>query len=169
VWLKPGVLGEHDNKYGGLLQDEWCMAKMIRMFETDIDKIPAPPSIEQSEKELDKMPDPPSQEDRECRLNRVRALQKAYKVAYDLLEQPNDHDEHSMHVPENHLDDVLKDLKLNPAVEAMLNIPLVLNCKRRPTARRLLASTELQTLARLRGRAGQAQSAAGGPPKGAHR
>jgi hypothetical protein len=146
VWLKPGVLGEHDNKYGGLLQDEWCMAKMIRMFETDENKMPAPPSMTLPEKELDEMPEPPSGEDRERRLRRVRALQKAYKTAYDLLEQPNDHDEDSMHVPETNFNDVLKDLKLSPAVESMLRAQLILDWKRRPTAQCLLSSTELHAL-----------------------
>lgn len=146
AWLRPGVLGVHDNKYWGLLQDEWCMAKMIHMFETDKDKIPAPPSIDQLEKELDKMPDPPSEEDRERQLNRVEARQKAYKAAYDLLDQPDEGDEGSMHVPKKRLDDVLKDLELPPAVEAMLRIPFVLDHKRRPTAQQLLDSTAFQTL-----------------------
>ena len=109
------------------------MAKMILMFETEKDKIPAPPSEEAWEHDLEKL----------------KARKHLYDFAYLLLEQPNDGDEGSMHVPKRDFKEVLKELELLPAVETMISLPFVLDYHHRPTAEALLSSKEFRKLCKL--------------------
>ncbi|KAK4239538.1 hypothetical protein C8A03DRAFT_32397 [Achaetomium macrosporum] len=117
-WLKQYILGPHDNKLGSLFDEAWCMAKIIRLFEKYKGTMPGPPE------------------------DAKRVKKTIHKLAYDLLTQPDDGDEYSMHVPARPFDEVVPKLDISPEVEAMLRRFFVLDHNARPTAQELLQSFE---------------------------
>ncbi|KAL9123799.1 MAG: hypothetical protein Q9217_006810 [Psora testacea] len=123
VWLKHNVLGPQDVKDGlQAFSDAWCIAKIIRTFETKDDKMP----------DVDE--------------DAAKHVKSMYKLGRKLLTQPDDGTPESMHVTARPFDEVLRGLALLPQVEALLRRFFVLNSQRRPTAETLFSSQELESL-----------------------
>lgn len=72
-----------------------------------------------------------------------------YNLARDLLTQPDDGTEESMHVPARPFHKVVQDLGVSPEVEALLQRFFVLRHEERPTAEELLKSREFEALQAL--------------------
>ncbi|KAF1954996.1 hypothetical protein CC80DRAFT_110117 [Byssothecium circinans] len=120
-WLQPGVLGPHDVK-PPIFADAWCIAKMIKLVETENEQAVDPPAGVASD------------------------IKSMYELGRVLLTQPDDGDDGSMHVPARPLREVLRRLGTMPEVKALIQILLAPNFQNRLSAEQVLTSKEYKAL-----------------------
>ncbi len=120
-WLQPGVLGPHDVK-PPIFGDAWCIAKMIKLVETENERTVDPPT------------------------DFAGLVKSMYRLGRALLTQPEDDDDGSMHVPARPLREVLRRLGTTPEVKALLPVLLAPNFQNRLPAGQVLMSKEYETL-----------------------
>ena len=129
-WINRSVFGPSDFQPGAGFEDGWCITKILRGFETDEDK----------------MPDPPQKRTEENK-DYLKYIDNMYQLGRALLTQEDDGTPDSMHVPARpFFAEVLPELGLAPEVEALLRKMLVLDPKKRSTAKALLQSEEYDAL-----------------------
>jgi serine/threonine protein kinase len=120
-WLQPGVLGSHDVK-PPIFADAWCIAKMIKLVETENEQTVDPPADFASN------------------------VKSMYELGRVLLTQPEDEDDGSMHVPARPLREVLWRLGTTPEVKTLLPVLLAPNFQNRLSAGQVLTSKEYKAL-----------------------
>ncbi|KAF2241697.1 hypothetical protein BU26DRAFT_524865 [Trematosphaeria pertusa] len=120
-WLQPGVLGPQDVK-PPIFADAWCIAKIIKLVETENEQTVDPPAGVASN------------------------VKSMYELGRVLLTQPKDDDNGSMHVLARPLREVLWRLGTMPKVKALLQVLLALNFQNRLPAGQVLTSKKYEAL-----------------------
>jgi hypothetical protein len=120
-WLQPGVLGSQDVK-SPIFADAWCIAKMIKLVETENEQTVDPPADVAS------------------------SVKSIYELGRVLLMQPEEDDNGSMHVPARPLREVLCRLGTTPELKNLFPVLLAPNFQNRLPAGQVLTSKEYEAL-----------------------